>query len=53
VARSEWAQRVGDRIGMIKFGSRIDVFFPPNADIKVLNRDKVKAGLTVLAEIPE
>lgn len=43
----------GDRIGMIKFGSRVDVFFPPNADIKVLNRDKVKAGLTVLAEIPE
>jgi phosphatidylserine decarboxylase len=43
----------GDRIGMIKFGSRVDVFFPPNADIKVQNRDKVKAGLTVLAEIPE
>lgn len=43
----------GDRIGMIKFGSRVDVFFPPNAQIKVQDRDKVKAGLTVLAEIPE
>lgn len=43
----------GDRIGMIKFGSRVDIFFPPNAVIKVQNRDKVKVGLTILAEIPE
>lgn len=43
----------GDRIGMIKFGSRVDVFFPSSAKINVNIRDKVKVGLTVIAEIGE
>jgi phosphatidylserine decarboxylase len=43
----------GDRIGMIKFGSRVDVFFPPTAQIRVQGREKVKVGLTVIAEIAE
>jgi phosphatidylserine decarboxylase len=42
----------GERVGMIKFGSRVDIFFPPNAEIRVKMRDKVKVGLTVIAEIP-
>jgi phosphatidylserine decarboxylase len=43
----------GERIGMIKFGSRVDVFLPPVAAIKVTMRDKVKVGLTIIAEIEE
>lgn len=43
----------GDRIGMIKFGSRVDIFFPAAAQIKVNLRDKVKVALTVIAEIGE
>jgi phosphatidylserine decarboxylase len=43
----------GERIGMIKFGSRVDVFFPAGAAIKVQMREKVKVGLTVIAEIEE
>jgi phosphatidylserine decarboxylase len=43
----------GDRIGMIKFGSRVDVFLPATAQIRVQNRKKVKVGLTVIAEIAE
>jgi phosphatidylserine decarboxylase len=43
----------GERIGMIKFGSRVDVFFPPNANILVKIGDKPRVGLTVIAEIPE
>ena len=43
----------GERIGMIKFGSRVDVFFPSNAEIRVKAGDKPKVGLTVIAEIPE
>lgn len=43
----------GERVGMIKFGSRVDVFFPPRAVIKVKIRDKVKVALTVIAEIGE
>jgi phosphatidylserine decarboxylase len=43
----------GERIGMIKFGSRVDVFFPSNAQVLVRPGDKPKVGLTVIAEIPE
>ena len=43
----------GERIGMIKFGSRVDVFFSPATTIKVQMREKVKVGLTVIAEIEE
>jgi len=43
----------GDRVGMIKFGSRVDVFLPRDVNLKVGMRDKVKVALTVLAEIGE
>jgi phosphatidylserine decarboxylase len=43
----------GERVGMIKFGSRVDMFFPPTAKINVKMRDKVKVGLTVVAELGE
>jgi phosphatidylserine decarboxylase len=41
----------GERVGMIKFGSRVDMFFPADAVIKVGMRDKVKVGLTIVAEL--
>jgi phosphatidylserine decarboxylase len=41
----------GERVGMIKFGSRVDMFFPAEAIIKVEMRDKVKVGLTIVAEL--
>ncbi|OGW54488.1 MAG: phosphatidylserine decarboxylase [Nitrospirae bacterium RBG_13_43_8] len=40
--------RRGERYGMIKFGSRLDVYLPKDAEIKVKLGDKVKAGETVL-----
>jgi phosphatidylserine decarboxylase len=43
----------GERVGMIKFGSRVDIFFPADAVIKVGMREKVKVGLTIIAEIGE
>ena len=43
----------GERVGMIKFGSRVDVFFPPQAALLVKVGDKPRVGLTVIAEIPE
>src|SRR5271166_6171209 len=39
----------GERVGLIKFGSRTDVIFPGNADMKVRIGDRVKGGSTVLA----
>jgi phosphatidylserine decarboxylase len=41
----------GQRYGLIKFGSRVDVFLPLNTQIKVKLNDKVKAGETVLGII--
>jgi phosphatidylserine decarboxylase len=39
----------GERFGMIKFGSRVDVLIPTKADLKVGVNDRVIAGETVLA----
>ncbi|MFM1875486.1 MAG: hypothetical protein RL266_1223 [Bacteroidota bacterium] len=41
----------GDELGFIKFGSRVDLFLPLNAKIKVELEEKVKGGISVLAEI--
>ena len=45
--------RRGERIGMIKFGSRVDVFLPHRAEVCVKVGDKPRVGMTVIAEIPE
>ena len=39
----------GERIGMIRFGSRVDLFLPEGAAVAVREGDKVKAGLSVIA----
>jgi phosphatidylserine decarboxylase len=41
----------GRRFGMIKFGSRVDVFVPKNSDIKVAIGQKTVAGESVLAVV--
>lgn len=42
--------RAGERFGMIKFGSRVDVFVPVDAAVRVQVGDVPVAGETVLAE---
>jgi len=42
----------GERFGMIKFGSRLDVFVPLSVDIHVKVGDITKAGETILGEYP-
>jgi phosphatidylserine decarboxylase len=39
----------GQRVGLIKFGSRVDVIFDPSASVNVKIGDHVKGGATVLA----
>jgi phosphatidylserine decarboxylase len=39
----------GDRISLIQFGSRCDLYLPPSAQIKIKLGDKVVGGETVLA----
>ena len=41
--------RAGDRYGIMKFGSRMDVFVPDTADIRVVVGDSVRGGETIIA----
>jgi phosphatidylserine decarboxylase len=42
----------GQRVGLIKFGSRVNVIVPAEAVLRVKVGEKVKGGATVLAEMP-
>ncbi len=42
----------GQRIGLIRFGSRVDLFLPDGAEVLVKIGDKVKAGWTGIARWP-
>lgn len=41
----------GERFGMIKFGSRVDMIFPPNVEVLVHVGQKVKGGESIIAKI--
>ncbi len=45
--------KAGERFGMIKFGSRVDVFVPANAVVNVSVGEATVAGETVLADFHE
>ena len=57
--RIRWYVKEGDEVqqstqmGFIKFGSRVDVFVPLDAEIKVSLNDKTVGSITVLAELPQ
>jgi len=42
----------GQRVGLIKFGSRVDVVIPSSAVLRVKVGDRVKGGASVLAAMP-
>jgi phosphatidylserine decarboxylase len=41
----------GDRIGLMKFGSRMDVFLPTDAELRVAVGQRVIAGQTTIARL--
>lgn len=43
----------GEKFGIIKFGSRMEVYLPTHADVKVSLGDRVRAGETIIAEFYE
>ena len=42
--------KAGDKIGMIKFGSQVDLHLPGQADFSVKPGGKTRAGITVMAQ---
>ena len=45
--------KAGDRFGVMKFGSRMDVFLPREAALQTRVGEKVVGGITVLAALPD
>ena len=43
----------GQRYGFIRFGSRVDVYLPPQSKVRISIGDKVFATSTILASLPE
>jgi phosphatidylserine decarboxylase len=41
----------GERIGLVRFGSRVDLWLPENAEITVKVGESVKGGSTVVARM--
>jgi phosphatidylserine decarboxylase len=39
----------GERVGLMKFGSRVDIYFGPEWEVLVSKGQNVRAGVTVLA----
>lgn len=46
--RERWKVKQGERLGMIKFGSRVDLFLPLEVKLSVKLNEKVMAGETVI-----
>ncbi|HYE72977.1 MAG TPA: phosphatidylserine decarboxylase, partial [Blastocatellia bacterium] len=42
---------LGERVGLIKFGSRTDLFLPEQVKVKVKKGDKVVGGLTIIGKV--
>jgi phosphatidylserine decarboxylase len=51
VKRGESLQK-GERYGIIKFSSRLDIYLPREVNLRVKLGDRVKAGETVIGEMP-
>jgi phosphatidylserine decarboxylase len=54
VTRTGPGQRLatGERMGLMKFGSRMDVFVPPECAVTVAKGQRVRGGETVIARWP-
>jgi phosphatidylserine decarboxylase len=42
----------GEKIGLIRFGSRVELFLPEDVQLKVNKGDRVKAGMTIIGKFP-
>ena len=50
-AKADQECRINEQLGFIKFGSRVDLFLPLDAEIKIKMDEKVKGNQTVIAQL--
>ena len=43
---------LGERVGLIKFGSRTDVILPASAEVRIKVGDRVRGGASLIAVLP-
>jgi phosphatidylserine decarboxylase len=46
----EWVE-IGERVGLMKFGSRVDVLLPPEVKVLVRRGDRVKGGVSPIGRL--
>jgi phosphatidylserine decarboxylase len=42
--------KAGERFGLIRYGSRVDIFFPENTELRISMNEKVRGGETIIGE---
>jgi len=45
--------KLGERVGLIKFGSRVDIILPPQVSVMVRKGQRVKGGVTIIGKVSE
>jgi phosphatidylserine decarboxylase len=45
--------KAGERFGLVRFGSRMDVIVPPSVEVTAEEGDRVRGGESVLGELPD
>lgn len=50
-AQKRQVVKQGDELGFIKFGSRVDLYFPLGTDVQVKIGDKVQGNITTIAKL--
>ncbi len=43
--------QLGERVGLIKFGSRVDIILPPQVNVLVKKGDRVKGGISIIGKV--
>jgi len=43
----------GERIGLVRFGSRVELVLPPGCRLTVAKGDRLRAGTSTIAEVPD
>jgi phosphatidylserine decarboxylase len=44
---------LGERVGLIKFGSRVDIILPPQVIVLARKGERVKGGVSIIGKVDQ